>query len=477
MKLYDTICIVRDYRMAEEGNGSFMILKMLKVLFILVVCGNFITERSFAEKTTIPLSNPSQMCIYYGYPTMVNGANHNLSKAVSAFSPCKELILGDGLEHAAHNEHEETQSIISGLMQLDNKRTIFGYIPLGIYDGGHNLSNDTMKEYVDEWLSIGANGIFLDEYGYDYNTTRERQNAIVDYIHDKGMSVMANAWEIESALGDKDENGKLNPAHLDSNDWYLAEDMFLSMAVYSSTNDDITKANTMFDYKKSKGVKMAVVSGVPDQGNSPTDHQTNSYKMAHWASVMYGFDSFQWTENRYSSRTNALRMNTNDAADIGTQFIEDPVNTYANRVHYRKTDSGTITVTYSNGVGIAGFTTKNNITTTGISITGSKLNLENGSSLQLGASVSYSDSSSSNIDSNLVSWESSNSNILSINDTGYLTAKTIGTVILTMKYNNYTTSTLVNVIPVSSSSGIDTETSENESILQFIRLILGFHLS
>ena len=41
---------------------------------------------------------------------------------------------------------------------------------------------------------MGVHGVFLDEAGYDFGVTRVRQNAIVDYIHGRGLQAFVNAY-------------------------------------------------------------------------------------------------------------------------------------------------------------------------------------------------------------------------------------------------------------------------------------------
>src|SRR5438876_5501709 len=62
-----------------------------------------------------PGASPQRLAIYYGYPSLVNGAHQDLSRAVAVFSEYDLIVLGAGLEFdtprprtAGPAEHEFT---------------------------------------------------------------------------------------------------------------------------------------------------------------------------------------------------------------------------------------------------------------------------------------------------------------------------------------------------------------------------------
>jgi hypothetical protein len=66
---------------------------------------------------------------------------------------------------------------------------------------------------------MGVRGVLLDQFGYDFKVTRERQNAAVEAAHHRKLRVIANAWKPEDAFGEVD--GK--PPALTKDDIYLWE--------------------------------------------------------------------------------------------------------------------------------------------------------------------------------------------------------------------------------------------------------------
>src|SRR5580693_8524112 len=57
---------------------------------------------------------PGNLLIYYGYPSLINGANGNLTKAASTLGSYNDVVLGDTLELSSHPDHANTTKILAG---------------------------------------------------------------------------------------------------------------------------------------------------------------------------------------------------------------------------------------------------------------------------------------------------------------------------------------------------------------------------
>jgi hypothetical protein len=89
-----------------------------------------------------------------------------------------------------------------------------------------NYSPDEIKRRVNVWKDMGADGIFFDDFGYDWGTSRARQNEAVDHAHSQGMPVIANAFRPEDAFGSQIhvlQNPSGTPTSLNASDFYLYE--------------------------------------------------------------------------------------------------------------------------------------------------------------------------------------------------------------------------------------------------------------
>lgn len=174
------------------------------------------------------------MCLYYGYPNNINMVYNN-EIASQIYSKYDIVVLGDGLEHPDHIIYSDTVEIIRLTKEKHRSIEIFGYVPMGQGSTSQKLSANTMKTSIDEWITAGATGIFLDEYGFDYFVSRESQNEIVKYCHDHGVNVIANSWNYDWVFSSKDlyldwidyhgNPGKLAP-EINANDYFLFENMF-----------------------------------------------------------------------------------------------------------------------------------------------------------------------------------------------------------------------------------------------------------
>lgn len=290
--------------------------------------------------------------IYYGWPSAVNGAGGNVTTATNTFKQFDVIVFADGIEHATHGDHANTATIMTNLKNAGKK--VFGYVDLGV--STQNLSIATMKTYVDEWYAMGAYGIFLDDYGFDYDVTRARQNTMLDYIHGKGMKVFMNSWNVDDASGDKDETGATSATHAQSGDWYLAESWLVSGNTYQSTTDWYTKANKALAYQRNKGILTAAVSSAASGAAGASDNTTDKFKMAWWGAAMYNF-TFQWTDLNYSASNGTLNYYNNLSTSYGSSYSADPTNPSSGQ-YKRTTNTGQIVV-QGNGssTGTGSFTT------------------------------------------------------------------------------------------------------------------------
>lgn len=178
-----------------------------------------------------------KVLLYYGYPIAINGV-WSVEGAVNIYRNYDVVVLGDEYQSSDHPEHESTAAIIQRLLEVAPNTRIVGYVPIGMVPDSldSNLPMEELKARVDEWTAMGVHGIFLDEFGYDYYVTRERQNEIVNYCHELGKFVFANSWSVKYCFGSEPmvldwlDNFEPNPNSiepvLNENDYYLYENLF-----------------------------------------------------------------------------------------------------------------------------------------------------------------------------------------------------------------------------------------------------------
>jgi len=280
---------------------------------------------------TTSVYKPKRLAIYYGWPSVVNGAGGDTNKATEELAFFDVIVLGDGIEHPSHGDHVKTEAVIGNLRAQGKE--VFGYVDMGA--STQNLPIATAEQYVDEWAAMGVSGIFWDDAGFDLHVSRDRQNTLVNYSHNKGLAVILNAWNPDDVL----TGSPLIP--YTSNDYCLIESWMISQA-YPNLYEDLTqwqtRANKYFNNRKTSSVQLAAISSGPNEDNP--------FQYAWWGATMYGIDAFGYTNIEYSSygsETNILRKINNPLPDlIGNSFLDEQVVRVSSNQYKRLTDKGII---------------------------------------------------------------------------------------------------------------------------------------
>lgn len=189
---------------------------------------------------------------------------------------------------------------------IKGKTKLFGYINLGPnnpYDTRSQWKQADLKKVkteIDSIAGAGWYGVFIDQFGYDWNETRERQNIIVDYIHSKGLKVMVNSWFVDDALGakvDKISNPKGIPSHLNQNDWFLIESFYTDGTSYRADSSYIEKYLKVKQYRDTMKINVATLSYKRD--NTTWSGATTDIKNSYILAQVLGFNGwwFGKTEN------------------------------------------------------------------------------------------------------------------------------------------------------------------------------------
>ena len=117
--------------------------------------------------TGLPKLNP--LLIYYGYPIAYKGIWDAAAVAQEISNNYKYWVVGDTYQIPTHVEYASTVSIINAVRA--NGVIVYGYVPIGLNTSG--LSIAQIRTRIDQWMTIGVDGIFLDEFGFDYENTTD----------------------------------------------------------------------------------------------------------------------------------------------------------------------------------------------------------------------------------------------------------------------------------------------------------------
>ena len=228
-----------------------------------------------------------RVAVYYGYPSLVNGAKGDLDKAAQVFNRYHIVVFGDGLEFPGA-EHENVVRLIAS---LDKQVLVFGYVCLG---HTQKLAIPEMQHRVLLWKGTGVEGIFLDEAGKDFGVDHSRRERMVDFIHSQGLSVFVNAFQPSDVFED-------GATHLGKSDFFLLE----SFVVRNGQPDDSKLMNTRVEqaahYREIYKFHLVGVTTADSTPFSPA-----LYKQACAAAHRIALDGFGWGEPSFSSQSNFL---------------------------------------------------------------------------------------------------------------------------------------------------------------------------
>lgn len=304
---------------------------------------------------------PASLAVYYGYPSLVNGAAGNVERAAAVFGQYDVVVFGDGLEFAdvdprrrpvgaGPDEHRRTRAIIERLRASAPAMQIYGYVDLG---NSQQLSADELQRRSRLWADMGVTGIFLDEAGYDFGVTRDRQNAIVDYIHGLGLSAFFNAFNPDDVFGSAavplNTLGGGNPAgmppRLGSKDAYLLESFQVRLGKTESWPAWSARTASAIAHRDRYKTR---IFGVTTTTAETETQATSLLAYAWWSAVLWGLDGFGWGEPDFSGVSSRLppRQALIDRRGVAGSRFTTAVTPTANGFE-RHTDAGVVIVNRS----------------------------------------------------------------------------------------------------------------------------------
>ncbi|MCP4250765.1 MAG: hypothetical protein GY778_27320 [bacterium] len=273
---------------------------------------------ALAGPTPAEQVRPGKLLIYYAFPSMINGAA-TVDDAATEFGQYEVAVVGDGLQDGPgdpdpHPDHANTVAIMAHAATADTM--FFGYIDLGVTTNNHSLME--IQRRVDAWQGMGIEGIFLDDFGYDFDVTRVRQNAAVDYIHAAGLPVCANAWQPDDAFGDQvhPKNPSGVPTSLGADDFYLSESYQVREGVIVEEATWQNKANPLRVYQGELGFEILSITTVDASGA----YDESKFFYAWHSAAMYGHFATGWGESGYSAQTALAPFRTRPTESLGTLF-------------------------------------------------------------------------------------------------------------------------------------------------------------
>lgn len=308
--------------------------------------------------------NPQDLLIYYGWLNSFNSATNGWSneKVAQDMAKYNYIVLGDGIQSSSHGDYANTSIIVPRIQALNQHVQIFGYVTIN-----QSLANFQTK--VDEWNTLGVEGIFLDEAGYDYGTNRAGFNTMVDYVHNKTTAniCFANAWNINHVIGTDNDtsypnttwNSGVVESKLTNSDWFLLESYPINTAAYSSTGgyesrwDWATRGSVASDKRYEYGINLAAVGII---NNANTNGQ-DLFNFGFVSAMVWNLDSFGTSDSYYGASSAAVkRWNRPSTAGLGREWAISPAvqnDVSDNDKYHRYLDFGRLTLDFSSSAQVA----------------------------------------------------------------------------------------------------------------------------
>jgi len=247
---------------------------------------------------------PQRLAIYYGYPTLVEQAGGDLSRATTVFAQYDTIVFGDGLELpdvetadvGLKAERQQIASIISAIHKTARRPVIYGYVALG---STQNLALAEIERRVERWRTAGADGIFFDEAGNDFGVDATRRRVAVCAAHGRGLAVFMNAFNPDDLFsgtappGREPCDGRLGPR-----DALLVESFAIRNGDFEPLSRIDARASAALEWRERTGVR---VFGVTTTDGRPFSRE--EFNSAWQLAAARGFDGFGWGEQNFSANS------------------------------------------------------------------------------------------------------------------------------------------------------------------------------
>ncbi|MEX2653437.1 MAG: hypothetical protein WD532_00225, partial [Acidimicrobiia bacterium] len=269
-----------------------------------------------------PVRAPGRLALAYQWAPWAirdcDPSGEDLGCASAAYGKFNHIVLAAGLQDPRHPSHAKTVLLIERLRTDHPETEIWGYVSL-LRHAADWYGVEGVSSRAQQWQSIGATGIFLDEFdlceagwrtcpvdadGREVAVTRERQREAVASVHSLGMPVFVNAHSIHGVFGPvrglatalgsggaerlPDMYLLENPtAHADR--WWTGLDMLASVARFHIASR----------YLAEHGVRLAVVDTAAEA--VADDVADDVYRASWWRALMAGAEAHAFTNPTYSA--------------------------------------------------------------------------------------------------------------------------------------------------------------------------------
>jgi hypothetical protein len=246
--------------------------------------------------------------IYLGEVDKINGAT-TVDQATGHFVKFDHIVFGNNAEETTSESHAITENII-GIIKKNREIHVYGYIDSGV--NTTNLSVAEIQVKIQSWKDMGADGIYLDNFGYESGVSRDRQNQILDSIHQYGMVAIMQSGDAEKLLTDAyDET--MNPnwvaPHIEPGDVYHYQQFAIDTTtpeVYTDAYGIAQKILPIYHHRWDLGVRIFATPYIAS--NTDPELAQTYYNWAHTGALLTSVDAFYPVTEGYAKLNNEVRF-------------------------------------------------------------------------------------------------------------------------------------------------------------------------
>lgn len=294
------------YVMAEDVNHLQDAVSAIQSALGEVPQGNRISvgERIGLVEGSSALRVPSFL-IYLGIPAKINDSITTL-EASGHFSKYDHIVIGNDAQDPNDPDYPLTVEIMD-LTKKSRESKFYGYIDCGV--NTKNMSISEIQVDIRQWIAMGVSGIYCANFGFEHRVSRERQNQILDSIHEHGLVAILDAdnpKEVFTDMFHETMNSNWTKPNIKSGDTFH----YNSYALDSSTPNvfvpnvpqEIQKLIDLYSYRVDMGIRIFATPVI--QTDVPKKLAQEYYDYAHASALVTSMDGFHPAIEGYGETNN-----------------------------------------------------------------------------------------------------------------------------------------------------------------------------
>lgn len=276
--------------------------------------------------------------LYLGNPNSINGAT-DIASSVNQYLKHDHIVLAWSEQNNAN--------IVSIIDSVKSNKEVhfYGYIDCSVTTA--NLSISQIQVLIQKWKDIGATGIYCKNFGFEKQVSRERQNLILDSIHQYKMSAILEASNPDEVLSDV-YHATLNPnwvaPNIERQDTYHYNNFVIDTStesVYQDFVQTISQLKKLYSYRKELGIRIFATPLI--RTNTTRIMAQKYYDYAHTVALLSSVDAFHPVVEGYGEVVNQTPI-YDWVPIVGNWYVNAPTINVLDGIYSRETSFGKIEV-------------------------------------------------------------------------------------------------------------------------------------